>query len=607
MFAPFDRFAAIPGLLVTSSICYTVLGAHIAGYRGSEALVQWTESNRTLVTVMVQLLSYMLALVHIHAICALFRSYWLLSISSKHFRLYNAHFIQAVTSPRMTWDLSWKLTLLVMMVVLASMTPAPLWAAAISPHPAQRDVKSWIKIPTFNIRNTSALWDGELSTTFAGTTGQWLVDQGLFSFDLNNFRGALQDSARAASVLTDGTIRHAKLDKTGFVYEGRSYGSGSGAGFTEIPDVKAPDSYQYFEQGLRTDVVCFYNDSIIAAFVEVTDKDQPINLWQTTGLVATGARAGFNTFAVWLPEDLFAWNHVYNKPERKIQLQLMTGASPTNKTQDQHTFGQFTNIQCDITFKGHMFQVNVNNTGKIIRSELLKGSLSDWPTHGDVVATRIDTYFNDLTFGDSCSGGCQLGIALVTNINQLSNQMGRKGNATMLRGTQDYFASLVDNLLVNLHLTRWASGAPEPTESVPASVTVPALVFGDKKFIWIICVLNLVILCAYLCELIRTRAWAATPPFDIMNDSEVIIAAFEGGRMFEKSLVDAALYSSSRQRISDNTMLNLQFEGLARKRPVLTPHSTDDGITPVSDEEGLLGNVFIPSLESFPLAEIRRR
>ena len=69
MYAPFDRFAAIPGLLITSSICYTLLGAHLAGYRGSEALVEWTKSNRTLVTVMVQLLSQMLGLFHVHAIC----------------------------------------------------------------------------------------------------------------------------------------------------------------------------------------------------------------------------------------------------------------------------------------------------------------------------------------------------------------------------------------------------------------------------------------------------------------------------------------------------------------------------------------------------------
>ena len=305
--------------------------------------------------------------------------------------------------------------------------------------------------------------------------------------------------------------------------------------------MKAPDSYQYSELGLRTDIICFYNESISVGFYEVTDGDMPIGLWQSSGRVATGEQAGFITYAVWMPFDLFAWSHVYNKPERKIQLQLITGASPTNKTEDPYTFGQFTNVQCDISFKEQMFQVHVNNTGNLVRSELLGSPLLSWPDYGHELAFKVDEYLGSLTFGDGCSGGCQLGIALVVNINQLFNQTGDKSNATLLRGTQDYFASLVDNILVNLHLTRLVSGAPEPTEEVAATVTVPSIVFGDKKFIWIVGVLNLAILGAYLCELIRTRAWAATPPFDIMNDSKVIIAAFEGGRLFENTLADAAL------------------------------------------------------------------
>ena len=107
----------------------------------------------------------------------------------------------------MTWDLPWKLTLLVLMVTFASITPAPLWAAAMAPLPAQRDVQSLIEISTFRTSNASTLWDGDLSTAvlvFGGRGGQWLVNQGLFAFDTRNIQGALRDSARAASVVTEG-------------------------------------------------------------------------------------------------------------------------------------------------------------------------------------------------------------------------------------------------------------------------------------------------------------------------------------------------------------------------------------------------------------------
>lgn len=69
MLAIFDRFSAIPGLLITSSICYTLLGLHLGNYRGSEKLLGWTKANRTLVTVTVQLLSQMLGVIHVHVIC----------------------------------------------------------------------------------------------------------------------------------------------------------------------------------------------------------------------------------------------------------------------------------------------------------------------------------------------------------------------------------------------------------------------------------------------------------------------------------------------------------------------------------------------------------
>ncbi|KAJ4369720.1 hypothetical protein N0V83_005483 [Neocucurbitaria cava] len=342
-------------------------------------------------------------------------------------------------------------------------------------------------------------------------------------------------------------------------------------------------------------------------FVGVTDGSGSINIWQSVGTLVTRAQAGFNNYAVWLPEDLFAWSHVYNKPERKIQLQLFTGADATNKTEDQHTFGQFTNVQCDISFKKQMFQVRVNQTGKLVRSELVTTPLSGWPTYGDKVVMTVDNWFNTLTFADDCISGCDLGIALVININQFFNQTGEKSNETLLRGTQDHFASLVDNILINLYITRLVSGAPDPTEEVIASVTVPALVFGDKKFIWIVGALNLVIVCAYLCELIRTRAWAATPPLDIMNDSEVMIAAFQGGRLFEKTLKDEAHHSTAARRISENTMLSLQLEELASKQPILTPHFGVGGMDPGPDEEVLLGDISVPSLESIPLAELRGR
>jgi hypothetical protein len=119
-----------------------------------------------------------------------------------------------------------------------------LWVAAIAPLPVQRDLESMVEIPTFRTSYASTLRGGNTSTAiflFGDDGSQWLVNQGVFSFETRN-QGALRDSARANLTMIDGKIKRAKLNKAGFVYEDR-YGIGAGAGFTETHDAKAPDSY----------------------------------------------------------------------------------------------------------------------------------------------------------------------------------------------------------------------------------------------------------------------------------------------------------------------------------------------------------------------------
>ena len=65
----FDRFSAIPGLMITSVICYSLLYRHLHGWRASDSLVHWVNERRSLVTVLVQLLSQILGLIHLHVFC----------------------------------------------------------------------------------------------------------------------------------------------------------------------------------------------------------------------------------------------------------------------------------------------------------------------------------------------------------------------------------------------------------------------------------------------------------------------------------------------------------------------------------------------------------
>ncbi|KAF2735532.1 hypothetical protein EJ04DRAFT_599911, partial [Polyplosphaeria fusca] len=582
--------------LITSITCYSLLGLHLSGHRGSESLAEWTIRNRAIVAIIVQLLSQLLAVIHVHVICATVRSSFLVSISAKPFRLHAVHFIQAVTAPIMTWSIPWPAKIVLLMAIAASVVPAPLWAAAMTPLLATQEVTRSIDISTFRVSNTSAIFEGDGSVPTFGGSPQWLTSQGLFGFDISS---PLKESASVASAVINGYNNHAKLDQTGYIYQGRSYGAGGDAGFTEVHNTKALDSYQYTDRSFFADISCFYNESMEWEISQLDRTTGTVAKWQ---FQRTEHPKAYFTYLAWLRNDLFAWNTVYNNRSRKISVNINTGAEGTD---DEWSFKQFSKLQCDIGFEEREFRVFINNTERLIVSRPVNDSTLTWPEYGDAVAEKVASDIGSLSWTDSCFGGCRMGLALVTNINYLINQTSNKSNATTIQGTEDFFASIVDNDLVRLRLTRLVSHAVESTEKTDAVVIISAIVFGDRKFVWIVAILNFLILSGYFIELIRTQGWAATPPFDIMNDTEVVVAAFEGGRLFERNTQTERDPESHRESISGKTTLSLHYKSLSSERPVFMPHSTGDGTTLVSAQDGSLENSLNPSPETMPLVEIR--
>ena len=65
----YDRFGAIPNLLVTSAVAFTLLSLNISGWRGSESLLAWTRTNKTVTTIFVQVASHILGLMMVQVVC----------------------------------------------------------------------------------------------------------------------------------------------------------------------------------------------------------------------------------------------------------------------------------------------------------------------------------------------------------------------------------------------------------------------------------------------------------------------------------------------------------------------------------------------------------
>jgi hypothetical protein len=263
-------------------------------------------------------------------------------------------------------------------------------------------------------------------------------------------------------------------------------------------------------------------------------------------------------------------------------------------------------MQCDLGFRLHTSLVTVSSTSKSVHVQPSDEADKPWPLYGDEIMARLKDDLGAMTFSDSCnSHGCSLGTSLVFNINTLRRQVQDSSNATTLKGTEEFVASVLDNTLINRLLTRFISNAPEPTERVAVVVGVPSVVFGDYKFIVIVGVLNAVIVLAYLVEFARTWAWQAMPPLDIMNDSEVIVAAFEGGRSFERGMKLTSLPAAYDRRLSAKSMLSLQYDVSKSGKPILLPHFTGLDYISVPVEDPATDR-YMQNAEHIPLVEGRR-
>lgn len=106
---------------------------------------------------------------------------------------------------------------------------------------------------------------------------------------------------------------------------------------------------------------------------------------------------------------------------------------------------------------------------------------------------------------------------------------------------------LITTRMVSHSTSPVVSGRQEGTIEVSATVTVPAVIFGELGFVIAIAALNTMIVILYVVELLRTRVWAGLPPIDLANLSDIIISAAKGGIVVAEEVRPASVHSRSRK------------------------------------------------------------
>ena len=347
--------------------------------------------------------------------------------------------------------------------------------------------------------------------------------KGLFTYGVGTaFQGAILSAASSAtSINTSLLLQHAKLDNTGFLYLGRSYGVGASVGLTDddLVNNNYAVAYNYTENGYNARVICTYNASTVFGLKAVGGGSE---LYQTTGFLPDSngqaqnatyfGKSGNSTVAVGVSSTPF--------PGTRRYLGIAAGSDYAN----------LNTTQCTVDFVPTAFQVFVNITAKNIAVT----PSSHAPVNIDPSGTLITTAIRQLAIiSESQTNFYQslVGNSFLSSISayQLSQNLTAATANSTLTGLQNSITSMLDDILVAYASAQTILGTP-PTQIIGVTFTKRALAFGTtydamRAFGW-----NCFILLIFVIEALRTRGWSGMHGWDYTDLRSVIESTSRGGR-----------------------------------------------------------------------------
>lgn len=127
-------------IFIPTGISLCVLVLHTRQYKNSGKLYEWSTSSRTLVQVVVHILSSILAVFWTYSICNLISHWTRHRISNHSVNLNTLRLWSALRQGRTDWDLPWIFTLATLAFFTLTYIPATLWAGALTPSVSRKSV-----------------------------------------------------------------------------------------------------------------------------------------------------------------------------------------------------------------------------------------------------------------------------------------------------------------------------------------------------------------------------------------------------------------------------------------------------------------------------------
>ena len=219
-------------------------------------------------------------------------------------------------------------------------------------------------------------------------------------------------------------------------------------------------------------------------------------------------------------------------------------------------------VQCSISFVPTSFQVSVSVRSRTITVQPLLNETSppqDINPSGDLsfIAMRQLTAVSHESMSWDLSILGDAFNASIENYKSAHNiSMDKYGSGNFskapgnLPGITNSMTAMIDDVLIGFASAQIM--VSHETLLVPAQSYVPAVEFGEEKYVYAIFVVNIIVVLFVIAQAAVTRLWRHMPVFDCLDPRSIIVAASKGG-------VDIAQATSATE--VDNVFVKLQQTG----------------------------------------------
>jgi hypothetical protein len=486
--------------------------------------------NRPTVAVVVQIVASILGILQVTALTLAVNYRARIILTKRPVKSDTMDLLTALSVPRIAWSLpAAKLGLAALVVVLAQ-GPGALWAGSITPAVTREPIASGnFVVPKFSTWS-SDVWDaeflqkpnGDVWNQVENCTSQRSQAGAVTNCPVPNHQATLLDSLRGATSWTETTRNHSKPDSSAWTYVGRSYGMGASLGLVTAAGIS--DGYKllgfsYNETGYETSISCQYNASSELT-LDIRGEAPNVDVWYVTGLLPNSIREEYYPVVSWARANkdnavVLGWAGVATGSQYMIGIT----SSPI--------YGNFTNIQCSVTFTPRVFTVSVNQTASLITVNTTDLRATDMEPSWHLKKNAIWSV-NLLSRMSTSLYISVLGEALQQNLEATRSRYETLNTSEgALRSTQDSFEAILDDIL-GIYAGAQISLAKD-VGSTPIVTFLEGMRFGDTTFQLAVAILTAITVVIVLIEGALTRGWQELPLFDPLAFKCITAAASLAG------------------------------------------------------------------------------